>query len=504
MQKSPINQLLLAWLLILGVAYADKNTICDSIIVHSQVDIDSAIGSGCSNIDGDVVLASDATGELSLDGINSIAGALRNENGSQVTAIRNQKIWQIDGQLILREMPKLETVSFRNLLAVGDWASYRTTVGQVAFENLGALSSLDLYELNILGEFHLVNLPLLKNFTQRGSEFGSRPRTIELRDIGVSNLMAMRLLNNDYRRSSQAESVTISSSSTAEHSNSSPPGGLHEIYISHNYTGRIDLDLDGDADVHITSNYVDRAAVSGARNLSIGASHAVGELVSSVANLDVQDCPAFERFRYIGNSWFDWTAPTGRLADAVASRSLVLRNLTSMYLHPDTTHRNNATDIDGAGHEVWSNGYCKYGGERDRYYQDSSTRCMGNLTSVVLEGNITNDFFEDFLFAFWSRGVAKSFFSDDAKARTDIRWHGRVTERFEITSTDPSFNCTAMDELRDVGLFPGKYSCNGKTAPMSRDAWAEAGKRSSAGGRSDEVVGSMLGLAVLLQLLLLF
>ncbi|KAK6836986.1 GPI-anchored cell wall organization protein-domain-containing protein [Apiospora arundinis] len=520
MQPLSRHNLLLAGFLLLGGAVCDYNPKhCDELIIHSQADVDNAIGSkGCQVIDNDVVLASDATGEIALDGIDFISGALRNEKGSQVTAIRNEKIWEIDGDLLLRDMPKLQTVKFKELLTVGGWAGFRSARGKVHFENLPALSELDLWELNILGEFHAINLPLLKNIAQRDQTTGFSPCIIELRDIGMSRTSRLPMLYSQFTTSTHVNSVMMSNSHRgAEHGSSD---GLKDIFITHNHTGNIDLALDGDAAVEIGSKYVDRATISGVSKLWV-AGTSVEELVvrdsprltnishSGVVNLDVQDCPAFERFGSgwganldsgLGNSWFDWTAPTSLLSHAVASRSLVLRNLTSMYLHPDTTHLKNAT-----GHD-WSSGYCKYGGNFDPDFKDAdprpSSRCMGNMTTVVLEGNITNDFFEDFLFAFWSRGVANSFWNSDAGKRIDIRGHGRVTERFEIASTDPSFNCTAMDELRDVGLFPGKYSCNGKTAPMTRDAWAEAEKR-SAGGRGYEVAGGVLGLVMLLQLLLL-
>ncbi|KAK7993209.1 ash2-trithorax family protein [Apiospora arundinis] len=497
-QPSSRHSLLLVGFLLLGGAVCDYNPKhCDELIIHSQADVDNAIGSqGCQVIDNDVVLASDATGEITLDGIDFISGALRNENGSQVTAIRNEKIWEIDGDLILRDMPKLQTVKFKDLLTVGGWAGFRSARGKVHFENLPALSELNLWELNMLGEFHAINLPL-KNIAQRDQTSGFSPRIIELRDIGMSRTSRLPMLYSQFTTSTHVNSVMMSNSHRgAEHGSSD---GLKDIFITHNHTGNIDLALRRRR--RGRDRFQELVVRDSPRLTNI--SH------SGVVNLDVQDCPAFERFGSgwganldsgLGNSWFDWTAPTSLLSHAVASRSLVLRNLTSMYLHPDTTHLKNAT-----GHD-WSPGYCKYGGNFDPDFKDAeprpSSRCMGNMTTVVLEGNITNDFFEDFLSAFWSRGVAKSFWSGDASKRIDIRGHGRVTERFEIASTDPGFNCTAMDELRDVGLFPGNYSCNGKTAPMTRDAWAEAEKR-SAGGRGYEVAGGVLGLVMLLQILLL-
>ncbi|KAK7959940.1 uncharacterized protein PG986_004794 [Apiospora aurea] len=309
----------------------------------------AAVGEkGCQVIDQDVVLASDATGDISLDDIDFIEGSLRSENGSQVMSFRHEGILDIYGELILRDMSKLQTVDFRNLLQVGD--CYGTTSGgKVVLKNLYVVFSIDLPELTKLS----------------------------------------------------------------------------------------------------------------------------------------------------------------------GTRTLVLRDLLRTYLHPNTTHGDRYPDgggIDSHGREEWVDGYCRTGGLEEGWHHTNlrHDRCMADFETVAPEGNISNDFFEDFQFAFWGRGGDNfETFRHEARAigsQIDIWKHGRVAERFEVVWTDPGLNCSAMDELRGVALFPGVYSCNRRTAPVRRDAGAEAERRhNSAGRRRDGAVGGLvMGLAVLLQVLVLY
>ncbi|KAK8078720.1 hypothetical protein PG994_002527 [Apiospora phragmitis] len=432
MQPSPRNGLL-AWLLLLGTASADYHPVhCDSLTIHSQADVDAAVGDkGCQVIDHDVVLASDATGDISLDGIDVVEGSVRSEDGSQVTALRNKAIWEIDGDLVLRGMPKLQNVNFTKLLRVG---RQKQSGGELVLEDLPAVTSIDLYELYGFAEFHAVDLPRLDVFRQRRIPT-DHASTLEFRNCGPhANLQTLTLLDAEDDNSYNIDHLTISDFHTdpdvPQTEDDSTDFG---VILKHNHTARLDLDLDGDAAAWIRSEHVDRAHVSGVRKLWVDGD--IDELVvrnsslaapfrpRSVASLDLQNCSDFERFApdYVGNSWFDWTAPLGSSSGlTAATKGLVLRNLPRMYLHPTTTHLQNSTDVDGAGNDRWYNGYCTGGGGGGASVSGSpSARCMGNFTTVVLEGNITNAFFEDFLWAFWSPGVpgGNSFWDEEDPAR---------------------------------------------------------------------------------------
>ncbi|KAK7993102.1 GPI-anchored cell wall organization protein Ecm33 [Apiospora marii] len=457
---------------------------CDSITVHSQADVDAAvIGKGCQVIDDEVVLASDATGDIDLSGIDSIDGSLRSEKGSQVTTLHHKGIWYIQGDLLLQDMPKLQNVSFKHLLEVGQHVY--GSGGRVVLDNLPAATGIDLYSLAAYSEFRAVDLPRLDEFWQRKTPQYDTG-TVEIRNVGLASLAALTLLDTGDEIQTSRHNIDHLRISGSYRGRPQNPRNVPGVLIQSNYTARLDLDLDGDSAVWLRAVRVGRARVSGVRELRRAGGGAIDELVvtnssnlvdlrlASIASLDIQDLPRFEGFRGVASSWFDWTAPTSRASEEeVPTRRLVMRGLPSMHFHPATTHVQNASDVDGLGHAAWVNGYCR--GTKDKpaghYPVTPDSRCMGNLTHVELAGNISNDFFEDFLFAFCNR--------DD---RIDIRNHGRVTELFSLESTDPAFNCTALDELRGVGLFAGEYSCNGRTAPVTRDAWAEAEERASSGG----------------------
>lgn len=204
--------LLASFLLLFGAASADYNPVgCGSRTVHSQADVDAAVGDrGCQNIDEDVVLASDATGDISLDGITTIGGSLRSENGSQVTALRNKQIWEISGDLLLWDMSKLQTLDFKNLLSVGRFKE----VGNVVLENLPVVAKIDLYELYGFYEFHAVQLPALQEFWQMQTP-SHDSRVIEIRGVPLLVIdEALVLLHTEYSDSHNIDHFQISASNT--------------------------------------------------------------------------------------------------------------------------------------------------------------------------------------------------------------------------------------------------------------------------------------------------
>ncbi|KAF2965811.1 hypothetical protein GQX73_g7769 [Xylaria multiplex] len=450
-----------------------RAAICNTIIINSQEDAKDT-RTACTNITGDLVLGSEASGEIILDGITNIFGSLRNDGDSAITSISSSTLSAIWVNAAFQGLSSLQSIAFPNLITVGTPDQDRGIIanGSVVLEDLPALETTNLEGLTNIGEYHVIALPKWTEdecgLYERDIQTSQGPSVIEIRDVAFQGPYGPCVLITQ----TNVDSITIS-------------GYAHPtISLYQNSTKSISITGDGNSSVKLGTAFIGSAAISGTSSLTVDVvtKNAIDELevrnstfefidqylreYHPIRALVIDNNPNLTKFPNYELSWFDWTVVSpeaGPIYD-----SIELRGVPSLYLHPNSTHLTNDTNVDGFLNKDWYNGYCTTG-----------RACMANMTSVIIDGNITNDFFEDFIFAFWSNASRKSFWSD-AENKIDIRYHGRVWERFEINSTDPTFNCARIDRLRDVGLFPGEYSCNGKTVPVTRDAWAAAAKDSSA------------------------
>ncbi|KAK8062091.1 hypothetical protein PG997_014188 [Apiospora hydei] len=496
MQPMP-GQGLLAWFLLFGGSLADYHSVhCDSLTIHSQADFNTTVGEkGCQVIDQDVVLASDATGDISLDGIDVIEGSLRCEDGSQVTALRHEGIWDIYGDLILRDMPKLQTVDFKNLLQMGD--RYGTpTGGKVVLEDLPAGSSIDLSELAKLSEFHAVDLPRLNVLSHKRYTPSLRRqhrRGPQHRPLGPgSRIAARRWRQYAKRRTAHSQRLPHRPRVGPQEARERRQRGQH----GHRPAQQLHRAPEPSPWTATRPSWSIPSRASGAHRCPACASSgsAAARPTSTSSSSATAACPRPSALTAsaVSTCRAVRTLRGSRPTSSITPSSTVPRPRRGRWCcatcRACTCTRTRRTAIGGQqgrggeggvnshGHDEWVDGCCRTGGLEEDWHHTNSRhdRCMADFETVVLEENITNNFFEDFLFAFWGRGGGNfaTFWHEDQAIGSpiDIRKHGRVTERFEVTSTDMGFNCTAMDEMRGVGLFPGVYSYNWRTAPVRRDA----------------------------------
>ncbi|KAH9905917.1 hypothetical protein F4778DRAFT_727915 [Xylariomycetidae sp. FL2044] len=479
---------------------------CDTVTLDAK-----NAQTSCKSIAGDLVLADQADGEISLGDLEEIGGSLRSDGNSSITELSAPMLHTVKGNLTLQGLSSLRNISLPSLQDIGTGNDAESwTDGSLTLEDLTVLETVILSEVRRIGELHAINLPQwedARSFGYASDEDTDRvtPKVTEIRDVAVSNLLYLYLYDGQ-EQNDNARSITISGVDNVD-----------SINISRNYTGRISIAGNGTTTAAIGGTHAGQVEIAGVGALSLTGQTidaitisdsslvklGVGEQLD-IAKLVIQNNANFTGFERaprswyddprIANSWFDWVAPVAAgggayLSNVPIARGLELYDLPALYLYPNTTHLQDDSDVDGSGNSNWYNGYCVSAG-----YGGKSGRCMGNMTTVVLNGNITNDFFEDFIYAFWSNVSVRSFWSSDSDYRADIRLHGRVTERFELNSTVPDFDCGRLDALRDVGLFAGEYSCNGNTAPITRDAWAAAASGATGGKVFASGVAALLAL----------
>ncbi|KAI0418626.1 hypothetical protein F5X98DRAFT_373438 [Xylaria grammica] len=440
---------------------------CGTTTINSQEDARAA-RTACANITGDLVLGGGAGGEIVLDGITNIAGSLQNDGDSAITSVSSSTLVSIGVNATFRGLGSLQNIAFPNLTTVGTLVqdSDRVANGSVVLEDLPALATTNFQNLANLGEYRAISLPKWAEDEcgpYRGdAQPGRGPSIIEVRDVALNSSDGLCILYAE----TNVDSITISGYAQPT------------IRLNQNSTQRISITSDGSGSVDFNTAHVGTANITGVKSLAVRVltDNTIGSLrvqnstfeyidqylrdYHPIRALAIDGNPNLDRFPYYAPSWFDWTVvprDSGPIYD-----SIELRGVPALYLHPNSTHLTDDTDVDGYLNNDWYNGYCTTG-----------RACMANMTSVVIEGNVTNDFFEDFIFAFWSNASGRSFWSDAAD-KIDIRQHGRVWERFEVSSAAAGFDCARLDRLRGVGLFAGAYSCNGETAPVTRDAWAAA------------------------------
>ncbi|EXJ77679.1 hypothetical protein A1O3_09908 [Capronia epimyces CBS 606.96] len=92
--------------------------ICDgpSITIASSADAEQI--AGCKTYDGDVIIDSSASGQLSINGVQQITGDLTGNNVTQLTAITSDQINSIGGTFSLTGLTILSTLQFNSLTAV--------------------------------------------------------------------------------------------------------------------------------------------------------------------------------------------------------------------------------------------------------------------------------------------------------------------------------------------------------------------------------------------------
>jgi hypothetical protein len=135
----------------------------DTIRIRSQSDLDSY--NTCEDIDGDVEIDSSVAGDLTLNGVQRIKGALTSSGAANVTTFNAPLLETIDKEFHFEGLVGVTSLQFPELKSVGSlnfealpllqtlgFTSGVTKAGSVSIVNTG-LTTLDGISLNSVGSF---------------------------------------------------------------------------------------------------------------------------------------------------------------------------------------------------------------------------------------------------------------------------------------------------------------------------------------------------------------
>lgn len=151
---------------------------------------DAARLSNCSTYNGNVIISSQASGSLTLDGVSSITGDLRCSNASQLNSIGADRLATIQGTFELQDLALLSVLNFPNLHAVNivnwvdmpalDASSISTPINMantLYISNTG-LTRLDFIHLESVGSMDVNSNQYLDTLTM--NDLGSFTRSLSL------------------------------------------------------------------------------------------------------------------------------------------------------------------------------------------------------------------------------------------------------------------------------------------------------------------------------------
>jgi hypothetical protein len=148
---------------------------CGTTTITSQSDAD-ALTSACPTITGDIILATNVTSTISLDGIQVITGNLTGGScGSTCatfTSLSSSTLTSVSQNFTLEALPSITTIFFPQLKTVG---------GLFYLDSLPSLNNLST-SLSSAREFHIVSAPIL-NFVDFQSLNNLTGSSFILRDI---------------------------------------------------------------------------------------------------------------------------------------------------------------------------------------------------------------------------------------------------------------------------------------------------------------------------------
>lgn len=143
-----------------------------SITISSSSDVSQL--SSCSTYDGDIIIGSDATGSIALDGVTRITGDLRSTNATQLTAISADRLTTIEGIFDLEELQIMSSLQMPYFAAVNrirwialpalqtlNFAQGVSQANQIYISNTG-LTDLKGIELTAVGSMDVNNNQYLK------------------------------------------------------------------------------------------------------------------------------------------------------------------------------------------------------------------------------------------------------------------------------------------------------------------------------------------------------
>jgi hypothetical protein len=153
---------------------------CGSATITSQSDA-YALVAACPTVNGDVTLATNASGTINLDGLQSINGNLASEICSNscgaIASLSSATLISISQNISLIGLSNLTNVALPKLQTVGE---------QFYLDSLSSLNELSVPKLTSVGQFHLGTAPNLTsmNLTQLQNVTGQNP-SVEIFSVGL-------------------------------------------------------------------------------------------------------------------------------------------------------------------------------------------------------------------------------------------------------------------------------------------------------------------------------
>lgn len=426
-----------------GLARAD----CDSggITFTSQSDIDTA---NCTFVNGDVVISATAPGNITFNNLTTINGSLivqgcGDATCSRILGISSTNLTTVEGRLQISSVPSLQSITLPGLRRVNhdlilDELPELTKVNLGGIKRVGSLklsSALKLITATIGSRGYSFDPNVgLKNIT--GNLTGSADAVVEVRNVGLRdmdgildfwsarrlvienlpnlNVQMIKVLNLDEMRVVGNDNLTL----RFWEANLNEP----------NTPGPI----------------INRLLVSGVRNLSPCLQPVVHEFYAfnnsameylyfnfdQLNRIEIRDNPRLKKIV----SW--------------ASLNRFWRNV---YIHDNPAL--SLTRFPGPrepGDNV-SEVYCN---DLSKAHRDQWAWFPNTFDNLVINADIDNSFFNETFTNLWLNTTSPS----ESKPK--------VVDRFEVSSTNSTFDCSALDILRtQKGAFPGRYSCQGQTLP---------------------------------------
>lgn len=109
------------------------SSICAGPTITISSNADASQISGCSTYNGDIIIDSSASGQISIDGVEQVTGDFTVDNATQLTAITSDRIGTIGGAFSLTGLTIMSTLQFDSL----------TRVNRINWVGLPALQSLN-------------------------------------------------------------------------------------------------------------------------------------------------------------------------------------------------------------------------------------------------------------------------------------------------------------------------------------------------------------------------
>lgn len=308
-----------------------------------------------------------------------------------MTNLSSSTLKRISGSLTIQNAAHLQAVYLPELRQVGKREPDETfSGGTITLEDLPELTQVRFESIRLVGGFRAIKLPKWKEITPAwnsfwiaSSETDGLRGFLEIQDVGLKDLKKLRAINSETRTDggTQLNEITIRDNPN-----------LRDLKVYYNYTKTLTIVGNGDLSLSLLPEYIDVANITGVRSLAPGTVakltarnntfETLGSPFTFISDLIIDDNANFKGFDHGGGSWIEWTAHN-ELAGAINYlTSIQLTRVPALNLAPNLPSLGeDVTYVDGS---TWPETYCDRG--------TTAGVCMRNMSTVIIEGNVSNGF----------------------------------------------------------------------------------------------------------------